>query len=423
MKNFYFLFFILFSSHLSAQQLRAVFFNPSGADNGYEYIEVLHTPSTSLSGVTFIAIEGDGSPQAGTIDQAVDLSTYSTGTNGLLLYGGTTALAPAPDAATNTVLVDFSPDIENGTNTYLLVTGFSGTIGTDYDANDDGILDSTPWSSVLSAVSVTDGGATDIQYGASLGGVNLPNTFGAPHGILLSNSTYYAFTSTSAMPGPVDIASAWDAGGTSNASIEADILHLGNTAGPLPIVLKNFGGQILHNEFVELQWTTLAEDNNLGFEVQHSTDAKNFEAIEFVPSLHEPGEQTGQTDYLVKTDAFTSGKNYYRLLQKDHNGSKTFTQVVYLISDISASLNIQAVKPNPVRNEVVLEVSSNSKDRVEFVVMDMSGRVVSRQQNTLQKGFNNIPFNISALSNGRYFIQMQCRGKCDETNVSFIKVD
>ena len=128
MKKFYLLLLIVSSClYTSAQQIRAVFYNPTGADNGKEYFEILHTPSTALTGLTLLVIEGDGTG-AGILDKAISLAPYSTGTNGLLLWrDASTVLTPAPSAATTVVVSDFVPDIENGTNTYLLVTGFSGT--------------------------------------------------------------------------------------------------------------------------------------------------------------------------------------------------------------------------------------------------------------------------------------------------------
>jgi uncharacterized protein len=72
---------------------------------------------------------------------------------------------------------------ENSTATYFLVSGFTGAQGEDLDTNNDGVLDSTPWESVLDSINIRDS-ASDFSYGApSVGpdGTFLPaGTFRCP---------------------------------------------------------------------------------------------------------------------------------------------------------------------------------------------------------------------------------------------------
>ena len=69
-------------------------------------------------------------------------------------------------------------DIENGGATYLLVRNFTGSICQDLDTNNDGILDATPWTSVVDAFGFIDGDDFDAgiparQYATQLGGVDV----------------------------------------------------------------------------------------------------------------------------------------------------------------------------------------------------------------------------------------------------------
>ena len=76
-----------------------------------------------------------------------------------------------PSAGTTVNVGDFSPDIENGSNTYLIVSGFTGAVGNDLDTNGDGTFDITlPWASVVDAVGLieTDTG-TNLAYANQLG--------------------------------------------------------------------------------------------------------------------------------------------------------------------------------------------------------------------------------------------------------------
>ena len=158
------------SASAQAQLFNELFINPPGTDNGLEFFELSGAASQSLDGLTVLAIEGDGTTP-GVIDQAISLSGLSLGSNGLFLWrDSATVLSPSPDAGTAVQTGDFSPDLENGSNTYLLVNGFSGSLAQDLDTNDDGILDLTPWTSVLDAVGITENdGANNRTYLTSVG--------------------------------------------------------------------------------------------------------------------------------------------------------------------------------------------------------------------------------------------------------------
>ena len=75
--------------------------------------------------------------------------------------------------ATADLVVDVNLE-NNDTVTYLLVEGVAGTEGDDLDADDDGVLDTVPWSVVADAVgSVDDSDAEGAAYAAQLGFVDL----------------------------------------------------------------------------------------------------------------------------------------------------------------------------------------------------------------------------------------------------------
>ena len=153
------------------------FVNPPGSpDNGQEFIELRSAaPNFSLDGIWIVIIDGDNT-NAGQVDQALNLTGWSTGSNSLFLWrDGPTVLQPAPEAGTVIRVQDFSPDLENGANTWLLVRGWSGTVGMDLDANKDGVLDSTPWTEVIDAVSYIEGEdlGIDLTYAVQLGGIDI----------------------------------------------------------------------------------------------------------------------------------------------------------------------------------------------------------------------------------------------------------
>ncbi len=159
---------------LAVITLSKLFINPPGTDQGLEFIELSSTTGgvEAMTGLTLLVIEGDAGA-AGTIDQALSLDAFSTGSNGIFLWrDSATVLDPAPAGGSAVHVADFTPDLENGSNTFLIVSGFTGTVATDYDTNNDGVLDSTPWTAVVDGLGFRendDPPANNISYAGSLG--------------------------------------------------------------------------------------------------------------------------------------------------------------------------------------------------------------------------------------------------------------
>ena len=121
-------------------------FNHTGSDSN-EFIEIFGDPNTDLSAYSILVIEGD-SGGAGEIRRVFPLGT--TDADGFWTTG------------------ILSGQLQNGTQTVLLVEGFTGSVGDDLDAGNDGTLDSAPWTSIIDSVAVDDGGGTDQTYASTV---------------------------------------------------------------------------------------------------------------------------------------------------------------------------------------------------------------------------------------------------------------
>lgn len=168
--------FALQNSASAQVRINEMLFNPPGSDNGFEFFELLGPANFSLNGLWLIVIEGEGAG-AGVVDQAINLTGFSLGSNGLFLQrDSATVLNPAPAPQTTVRISDFTPDIENGGQTYLLVSGFTGAVTNDLDTNNDGILDSMPWTSVLDAIAYSTDTPNPVSttYASAFGGITFP---------------------------------------------------------------------------------------------------------------------------------------------------------------------------------------------------------------------------------------------------------
>lgn len=177
--------------------INELFINPPGSDNGQEFFELSGTPGESLNGLFFLSIDGDAT-SAGTIDQAISLNGFSLGTNGLFLQRDSAAVInPSPDPATTVRVLDFNPDLENGSNTFLLVQGFTGAVGNDLDTNNDGILDVVFPGTVIDAVAIVENdGAQNFGYATAFGGVQNVQAAFSPDAFVRGSAIFADVTGT-----------------------------------------------------------------------------------------------------------------------------------------------------------------------------------------------------------------------------------
>lgn len=123
-------------------------FEGAGTDHRYEFIEILGRPSRDYSDHTLLFIDGN----AGSI--GIVQTIISVGQT---------------DSAGYWVWCDsFGNDddlLKQNSGTFLLVTGFDTAVavGTDLDTNDDGVLETTPWTSITDSVALTDGTTPELD--------------------------------------------------------------------------------------------------------------------------------------------------------------------------------------------------------------------------------------------------------------------
>jgi hypothetical protein len=175
---------------VSAQfTLSEIFVNPPGTDDLEEALEIRGAPGASLSGIYFLAIEGDGTG-SGVVDQSIDLGTIvpATGANGLaLVRSGAGLILPGPDGLTAVGVFNFTPDIENGSNTYVLGLGTAPAVGVDIDVDNDGTPDAGTLAgfTVIDSVSIVEsGGGSEFFFADDFGGAVLgpfDGTIPLPH--------------------------------------------------------------------------------------------------------------------------------------------------------------------------------------------------------------------------------------------------
>ena len=110
----------------------------------------------------------------------------------------------------------------------------------------------------------------------------------------------------------------------------------------LPVNLVSFRA-IIEGERIKLSWATASEFNFCCFQVERSTDGKNWTQVATIKS-----EKAGNSDYSYFDESKgLQGTLYYRLKQVDNDGSFTYSEVVSVKSQLAQSLVAVEVYPNP----------------------------------------------------------------------------
>lgn len=169
------------------------------------------------------------------------------------------------------------------------------------------------------------------------------------------------------------------------------------TAQPaLPVEWLSFSAQAVDNENVVLKWSTASEFENEYFEVQRSSDGKDFTSIGEVASKGEGAKEQGYefTDFFPLL-----GDNYYRLQQVDRDGTAENSTIE--LATIKGDKPSVAVYPNPVLMGDNLSIKVSQEGTFYCHIYNANGELVKKE---LIDEYADIE--MDNLSNGNYFYQI-----------------
>jgi PKD repeat protein len=192
-----------------------------------------------------------------------------------------------------------------------------------------------------------------------------------------------------------------------------------NCSFALPVSLLTFAGQ-REGAINKLRWTTVSEQDNLGFEVQRSTDGINYPVLGFVNSLAAGGSSNSELNYNF-SDNNPGVRNYYRLRQVDLNGRSKLSNIVLIRGNKPLRLMIGGLFPNPANTELNVIIDAPTRDKVTMLIMDATGKSVIEQVVRVEAGSNTIPVMIGTLTNGTYLVKLVCNSNCETATGKFVK--
>jgi hypothetical protein len=184
---------------------------------------------------------------------------------------------------------------------------------------------------------------------------------------------------------------------------------------PVPIQLAGFFATVLSEGGVRLDWRTISETNNYGFEVQKAFEKpENFQTI---PNSFIPGHGTTiePQEYTFTDPAPVTGVTYYRLKQIDLDNSVHFHEPVRVDYVTGVAGNgvpivyfLSQNHPNPFNPSTTIRYGIPDAGMVNLELYDLVGqRVRSLVQETQEAGTYEIRLDAQGLSSGTYFYRLQ----------------
>jgi len=169
----------------------------------------------------------------------------------------------------------------------------------------------------------------------------------------------------------------------------------------LPVSFTGINAQVVQSD-VEVKWNTVTERGLRHYEIQHSTNGREFGKAGIVIARN-----ASPAAYSFMHQQPGNGTHYYRVRSEDLDGKTTVSQIVKVnIGNSQPGFN---VFPSVVtgENRVTLQLNAMSKGRYTVTLNDINGRQVLNTAFDYNGGSAAQGINLPAtLAKGSYFIRL-----------------
>lgn len=177
---------------------------------------------------------------------------------------------------------------------------------------------------------------------------------------------------------------------------------------PLPVEMASFTSSVKGRD-VNLKWTTSAETNNSGFEVERKTENGSWMKVGNVAGH---GTTNSINNYAFTDKNLATGKYDFRLKQIDFNGNFNYfnlsNEVVIGVPD---KFELSQNYPNPFNPSTKINYAVPVDGKISLKLYDMTGREIATLVNDVKTaGYYTVTLNASNLASGTYFYRMNAEG-------------
>ena len=170
-----------------------------------------------------------------------------------------------------------------------------------------------------------------------------------------------------------------------------------NNTVPLPISLISFTAETVNNKVVNLFWSTALENNNDYYIIEKSQDGRIFTQLTKVKSN---GNGKKVETYQALDNQPFEGITYYRLVQKDIDGKRNYSNVIQV--SLNATNSELSAFPNPTVSLLTLHLKMPLVKDLTYTIFDLYGKTIS--VGSIKNEFTTI--NTNNLVNGSYLLKV-----------------
>ncbi|HEX4956542.1 MAG TPA: T9SS type A sorting domain-containing protein [Lacibacter sp.] len=174
------------------------------------------------------------------------------------------------------------------------------------------------------------------------------------------------------------------------------------TADPatFPIVLRYFNAEKLSNNGTVLRWLAPCQTTEAKFEIESSTDAKNFTSLFSITADQERCYQPFQfTDTRV-----LNGKTFYRIKLITPANVSVYSYIIPVVAK-GAGFEVHSLWPSQVNSTAILNFSSGNDERIDFIIADANGRIIKSFSQQTKTGNHQLMIDCSTCHSGYYIIK------------------
>lgn len=191
----------------------------------------------------------------------------------------------------------------------------------------------------------------------------------------------------------------------------------------VPVEIQSFTSAVVSND-VSLNWSTVYENNNSGFDIERS-NVKGQTSDEWIRIGNVPGKGTTSTgqSYSFKDRNLSSGKYSYRLKQFDYNGNYEYFNLNDEVNvGIPSKYDLTQNYPNPFNPATNIKFEIPEPGLVTLKIYNTSGMEVVTLINEIKAaGYYSINFNGSSLSSGVYFYTISANNFVQTKKMMLVK--
>ena len=149
-----------------------------------------------------------------------------------------------------------------------------------------------------------------------------------------------------------------------------------------------------------LQWKTSNEINVDRFDIQRSSDGRDFTTIGNV--------RAGLNNYYFTDEQPIANTNYYRLKMIDKDGRYSFSPVrmVTVSSDV-----VFSIYPNPASDKLHVQILSKKKSSAQIEVLTLDGKIIRTTNWDISEGTSIKTLGIAALHSGSYLLKIASKNR------------